>query len=165
MTIEEKLWNYLDGTINPTEQSEIEQLIETNLEWKRTYSEVLEAHKMLQEDFHLDEPSMRFTQNVMEEIGRLYIAPATKSYINKNIIWGIGIFFVVTIIAILGYGISLIQWNTGSADANLPIDLTKVDYSVVFNNTYTNIFLGINVILGLALLDMYLRKKMKSAHK
>ena len=90
MNIEERLWNYLDGTTDQEETSEIEKLIASNLEWKRTYAEVLEAHTMLKEDFQLDEPSMRFTQNVMEEIGKLYIRPATKTYINKNIIWGIG---------------------------------------------------------------------------
>ena len=38
----------------------------------------------------LEAPSMRFTVNVMDEIAHYQIAPATKSYINKNIIRGIG---------------------------------------------------------------------------
>ncbi|MGZ5248168.1 MAG: hypothetical protein ACXWCR_13760 [Flavitalea sp.] len=162
MNIEERLWNYLDGTTGQEETSEIEKLIASNLEWKRTYAEVLEAHTMLKEDFQLDEPSMRFTQNVMEEIGKLYITPATKTYINKNVIWGIGAFFVFMIIAILGYGLSQINWSAGnSGDTSLPIDFSKVDFSVLLNNTYSNIFIMVNIVLGLALLDGYLRKKMK----
>jgi hypothetical protein len=162
MNIEERLWNYLDGITDQEETSEIEKLIASNLEWKRTYAEVLEAHNMLKNDFQLDEPSMRFTQNVMEEIGKLYITPATKSYINKNIIRGIAAFFVFMIIAILGYGLSLINWSSGNGgDANLPIDLSKVDFSVLVNNSYMNIFIMVNIVLGLALLDGYLRKRMK----
>ncbi len=158
MNIEERLWDYIDGLSSQEEKAEVEKLIESNLEWKRQYGELLEAHQLMHNHLELEEPSMRFTQNVMEEIARLHINPATKNYINKNIIWGIAAFFIFMIIATVGYGLSQVNW-AASGDANLPVDLSKVDYSKIYNNSYTNIFIMINTVLGLVLLDMYLRRK------
>ena len=82
--IEEKLWNYIDGTMDPKEQTIIDQLLQTNQEWKSKYAELMEVHQLMQDNIDLEHPSLRFTQNVMEEISRLYITPATRNYINKN---------------------------------------------------------------------------------
>jgi hypothetical protein len=160
MNIEERLWDYIDGLSSKEEKAQIEVLIESNLEWKKAYAELLDAHQLMQNHIELDQPSMRFTQNVMEEISRLHIAPATKNYINKNIIWGVAGFFIFMIIATVGYGLSQISWGTGS-ETQLPSQLSKVDFTKVYNNTYTNIFIMVNTVLGLALLDMYLRNKSK----
>jgi hypothetical protein len=58
------------------------------------------------------------------------------------------------------YGFGQIDWNARS-DSNLPFDLDKIDFSKFFNNTYINIFMMINVVLGLVLLDRYLASKKK----
>jgi magnesium-transporting ATPase (P-type) len=96
----------------------------------------------------------------------MQIAPATKSYINKRIIWGIGIFFITMMVAILGYGFSQMEWTSNGKD-NLSFSdqLSKLDASKFFNNDLINGFMMINVILGLLLLDHYLRNKRKSFHK
>jgi hypothetical protein len=47
----------------------------------------------------------------------------------------------------------------------LPIDISKVDYGKFFNNTYVNVFMMINVVLGLMLLDRYLAAKRKNYRK
>lgn len=160
--MEERLWNYIDGAADAGERSAIEQLLESNVEWRSKYQELLDVHQLLNAT-ELDEPSMRFTRNVMEEISRLQIAPATKSYINKKIIYGIGIFFLTMIVGFLVYGISQIDWSAGAnSGKTLPIDLSKVDYSVFFNNTYVNIFMMVNVVLGLMFLDKYLANKKKN---
>jgi hypothetical protein len=164
-TIEERLWDYIDGTCNAEEKTFIEQLIATNLEWKSKYQELLEVHQLMG-NIELEQPSMRFTQNVMEEIGKYHIAPAAQSYINKKVIWGIGIFFLLSIVGFLIYGFGQVDWSSGNGNSTFPInfnkvDLSKVDLSVFFNNTYTNVFMMVNVILGLVLLDMYLGKKKK----
>ena len=158
MNMEERLWDYIDGLSSTEEKSFVEQLIESNSEWRAKYAELLDAHQLLHNHLELDAPSMRFTQNVMEEIARLQIAPATKNYINSKIIWGIGIFFLTLLIGVIGYGLSQINWSSGG-DTNLPVDLTKVNWDKMFNNTYTNAFIMINTVLGLMLIDMYLGKK------
>ena len=158
--IEEKLWNYIDGMMDQKEQSFIEELLQNNHEWKNKYAELMEVHQLMQDNIDLDQPSLRFTQNVMEEISRLYITPATRNYINKNVIWGIGIFFLTTIIGLIVYTLGQIDWSAPSGSGNIPeINMSSVNWGAMFNSTYVNVFIMVNIILGLMLLDMYLTKK------
>lgn len=159
LTIEERLWEYIDGMSTPEERTVIDQLIKADAEWRARYGELMEVHQLMQSS-ELEEPSLRFTKNVMEEIALLKIAPAAKTYINKKIIWGIAIFFITIIVGFLIYGIGQIQWNSAS-DTPFPVDLSNVDLSKMFNNTYINIFMMLNMILGLFLLDRYLTNKRK----
>lgn len=160
--IEERLWGYIDGLSDPSEKSAIDHLIEANIEWRKKYHELLEMHQLMSQA-PLDAPSMRFTRNVMEEIAKYHVAPATKNYINKRVIWGIGIFFLVMITGFLIYGFSQVNWNsTGSESSDILNQydkLPKINWSKLMTNTYTNIFMMINVVLGLILLDMYLQRK------
>jgi hypothetical protein len=166
--IEERLWNYIDGSAAADEKTMIEKLLESNAEWKEKYSELLEVNQLLQAS-ELEAPSMRFSKNVMEEISKLHIAPATKSYINKKIIWGLGFFFITLIIGFLIYGFGQTDWSAGeqttlSKNIN-KVDFSKIDFSKFFSNTWVNVFMMINVVLGLVLLDNYLSNKRKEFRK
>ena len=161
--IDERLWEYIDGTVSRDEKTAIEKLIETNNQWKEKYHELFELHQLVQSSA-LEEPSLRFTKNVMEEIAKYHIAPATKTYINKKIIWGIATFFFVMILGFLIYTIGQVNWSA-KGDTNLPIDVSKLDFSKFFNNTYVNVFMMINVVLGLMLFDRYLASKRKKMQK
>ena len=165
MDIEVKLWEYIDGLVEPAEKSAIEKLIEENMEWRAKYHELLDLHQSI-DLVELEAPSMRFTKDVMEEIARHHIAPATKEYINKKIIWGIAAFFITVIVSFVIYGISQIDWTAGSPDGNLGgIDLTQVDYSKMFNNTFVNVFMMLNIVLGLMLFDRYLNARKEKYKK
>jgi hypothetical protein len=162
--IEDRLWDYIDGSSNPDEKSFIDQLIATQEAWRNKYHELLELHHLINISLELDEPSMRFSQNVMEEIAKYQITPATKTYINKKVINSIGIFFLVMITGMLIYGLGQINWTdtgTGSNDLLTKYNPGKIDFNKFFNNTYTTIFMMVNVVMGLMLLDMYLGKKRK----
>ena len=161
--IEERLWEFIDGHSSLEEKTVIEKLLQTDAEWKAKYSELIDVNEMLQSS-ELESPSMRFTKNVMEEISKMHIAPATKSYINKRIIWGIGLFFLTMLVTILVYGFSQMDWNTGESSA-ITDKLSKIDYSKFFNNTWVNAFMMINVLLGLVLLDNYFSNKRKQFRK
>lgn len=161
--IESRLWDYIDGRNSMAEKSTIEKLLESNHEWKTKYHELLEVHQLLQSS-ELEQPSLRFTKNVMEEISRLYIAPAAKTYINKKIIWGIASFFFITILGFLIYGFGQIDWSAKS-DTSFPVDFSKVDLSKIFNNNFVNVFMMINVLLALVLLDRFLANRRKNFHK
>jgi hypothetical protein len=161
--IDDRLWEYIDGQSSIEERSAIDKLIETNREWKEKYHELFELHQLVQSSA-LEEPSLRFTRNVMEEIAKYQIAPAAKTYINNKIIWGIGIFFITMFVGFLIYGFGQVDWNSGGND-KLPVDISKVDYGKFFNNTYVNVFMMINVVLGLMLLDRYLAAKKKKLQK
>ena len=156
---EERLWDYIDGNSSPEEKTVIEQLLASDAEWRAKYSELLEVQQLLSSS-ELEAPSMRFAKNVMEEIAKLHIAPATKTYINKKIVWGIGIFFITLIVGFLVYGFGQVDW-TVQGDSKLPVDFGKVDYSKIFSNTFVNVFMMVNVILGLFLLDRFLASKRK----
>lgn len=163
--MEQQLWSYIDGFSSMDEKTAIEKLLETNLEWKNKYHELLQLSQLLKSS-DLEQPSMRFTKNVMDTIAKYHIAPATKQYINNRIIWGIGIFFITMILGFLVYGFAQVNWSSSSGKSGLPIDLSKIDFSKVdfsrmFSNTWVNVFMMINIVIGLALLDRILANKRK----
>ncbi len=161
--MEMRLWAYIDGVSD--EPSVLERLVAERAEWRAKYAELLDVHQLVQE-VALEEPSMRFTKNVMDQIARLQIAPAAKQYINKRVIWGIAAFFLAIIGGFLGYGFSQIKWSAGSSNNSvLGIDFTAVDYGSFFNNSFVNMFMMLNVVLGLMLLDRYLNMKRKRFHE
>src|SRR5687767_571355 len=138
--MEERIWDYLDGLADPQERTFIEQLIQSNQEWKSKHAELLEIHQLMHAHIDLEEPSMRFRQNVMEAIAREHIAPATKSYINKKIIWGLGGFFITMLVGLFIYSFAQVNWNNTASESTL-INMDRFDWSRIFNNTYTNIFI------------------------
>ena len=162
-SMEERLWEYIDGTATTEDRQRIDLLLQSQAEWKDKYSELLEINQLLHSS-ELEAPSLRFTKNVMEEITRLQIAPAAKSYINNKIIWGIGIFFITLMVAILGYGFSQMEW-TSTDKSSFTDQLSKIDTSKFFNNDLINAFMMINVLLGLVLLDNYLSNKRNKLRK
>ncbi len=161
--IEERLWNFIDGTISADEKSVIEQLLQSNAEWKEKYNELLQVNELLQSS-DLEAPSLRFSKNVMEEISKFHIAPATKSYINKKIIWSIGFFFIAMLIGVLIYGFGQMTFGSGE-ETTISKNLSKLDFSKFFSNTWVNAFMMINVVIGLVLLDNYLSNKRKEFRK
>ena len=116
--MEDRLWDYIDGASAPTEKSAIEDLLATNREWQEKYNELLNIHRLLDAS-ELDAPSLRFTRNVMEEIARYHVAPATKTYINKNIIRGIGAFFLTMIVGFTAFIASQFKWSSHSGNSGL----------------------------------------------
>ena len=161
--MEQQLWSYIDGVSSNEESSAIEKLIATNLEWKNKYHELLEIHQLMGA-VDLEQPSLRFTKNVMEEIAKLHIAPATKNYINKKIIWGIAAFFITLITGFLIYAFAQVDWNFQD-DSKPLLDFSTIDYGRIFNNNFVNGFMMVNVLLGLVLLDRVLASKRKKFQK
>ncbi len=162
MQMEQRLWELIDGQSTPTERSALEELIRTQKVWKEKYAELLELNLMLHQS-ELDAPSMRFTKNVMEEIARIHIAPATRTYINKKIIFGIAGFFLVLILGFLIYGFGLLR-SEGTPEINVVSSMPevgKVNWTRIFSNNWVNAFMVVNIVIGFFLLDNYLGKKRK----
>ncbi|MEO6522550.1 MAG: hypothetical protein ABIN91_12780 [Mucilaginibacter sp.] len=162
--IEEKLWNYIDGTCSPEEQQAISILIDTDEVYKQKYTELLQ----LNADFgamELDEPSMAFTYNVMETIRTENALKPLKAKVDTRIIWGIGGFFVLTITALLVFVLASINWQqTGHAST---FELPKVDLNIpkvqdLFNGNIMRGFVLFDLVLALFVLDTFLRKKLNS---
>ncbi|HEY6975587.1 MAG TPA: hypothetical protein VH396_04820 [Chitinophagaceae bacterium] len=162
--IEQRLWNYIDNVCDEEEREKIEVLLQNDDEWKKKYQELQQVNRLMHESVELEEPSMRFTKNVMEEIAQSHIAPATKTYINKRIINGIAAFFIIVISGLLIYGFAQINWSSTENNVS-PFALYKLDISKYFGKQFLNIFLMLNVVLGLILFDMFFgKKKLKHRH-
>ena len=172
--MELRLWDYIDGISSPAEKSAIDGLIASNREWQDKYSELLNIHQLLKSS-ELEVPSMRFTKNVMEEISRYHVAPATKTYINKNIIRGIGAFFLTMITGLVVYCLGQVKWSGDSNSTSfkpfiqLPsvdkLGLDKFSFAKAFNSTLVIGLMVIAAVMGWMLLDMYLQQKRSQSAK
>jgi hypothetical protein len=105
----------------------------------------------------LEEPSMRFTLNVMEEIAQSQITPATRTYINKKIIYGVGAFFLTLIAGLLVYTFAQINWTANTSET-LPFETGYIDWPMLFSSSYVKVFMMINIVLALMMLDKYLHR-------
>lgn len=169
--MEDRLWDYIDGRCGETERSAIEELLATQREWQEKYSELLNVHALL-DGSDLEAPSLRFTRNVMEEIAKHHVAPATKTYINKNIIRGIGAFFLTMILGFTVFILSQFKWAGLFASSGKPTitpdlglsRLNNVDVSKAFNGAYVSVFMLIAIVMGFILLDFYLQRKKKAVN-
>ena len=162
--IEAQCWAYIDGILPSGEKNLVEELIRTEAAWKAKYEELKSLNDLMHQS-ELEAPSMRFTKNVMEEIGRLSIAPASRKYINSKIIWGISFFFIALLVGFLAYGFGQTDWSGGSGNNDFTKKISQVDFSKFFSNSLVNVFMMVNIILGLFLLDNYLGMKRKQYRK
>jgi len=152
--LEEQLWNYIDGTTSPEERKAITILIERDEAYRKKYEELL----LLNAEFsavELDEPPMAFTYNVMETIRNEHAQAPLKARIDERIIKGIGLFFVLTISAILVYALATAHWSAGGNTTHFVIpNIAKYLSSPVLQG-----FLFFDVVLALYTFDTYLRRK------
>ena len=159
--MEKKIWEYIDGVCSETDKAFVLQQLSENITWKIKYAELVSLHEILAKE-ELEMPSLRFTKNVMEEIAKYQVSPATKSYINKNLIRGIFAFFLIMIVGFFIYFVGQIHWTAQSTGNILPaysLDANKLNWAKLLNNSYVNILIGISAILGLILADKYLQNK------
>jgi len=158
--LEMQLWEYIDGTCSGADSQRIAVLIASDEEWRHKYNELYAIHSAIATSAELEHPPMRFTKNVMESVAATHIAPATKKYINKSIIRGIAAFFIITIASLLGYALANTNWSGGAGTFTIP----KFNLGNLFNSSFFNIAIAINIVLALVLADKILRKKQRSAH-
>jgi hypothetical protein len=162
--MEQRLWDYIDGTSQPAEKTAVSQLISEDPVWKLGYEELVSIQAMLQKE-DLEMPPLRFTKNVMEEIAKYQVAPATKSYINKNVIRGIMAFFLVMLTGLIIYLLGEMHWTNHATNSLIPgfsSEAEKFNIGKVLSNAWVNIFIGINATLGLILIDTYMQGKRKA---
>lgn len=158
--MEERLWNFIDDLAPVAEQTEIKRLLQNDTAWKSKYEELLELQAILKSS-ELGMPSVRFAKNVMDEIARIHIAPATKSYLNKNIIRSIAFFFIASLAGIIIYGIAQTNFSEGGK-STFTKKVGSLDFSNLFNNNWMNVLIMVNIVVGFVLLDSYLASKKRT---
>ena len=155
-TIDEQIWEYIDGTCSPEEKLAIEAKIASDNNYASTYEELMQVHQMLNAE-QLDEPSMSFTRNVMDLVD-LEIAPVSlKTKVDQRIILSIAAFFGLAFLAIFVYAITHASYSF--ADFKIPKLQVNFDMSSYITPTFVKIFLFVDLILGLFYLDGFLRRK------
>ena len=157
-TIEEKLWNYIDGTCSEEERKAIDILIAQDEVYRRKYEELLSLNQEFAK-MDLDEPSMAFTYNVMEAIRAEHAQQPLKAGINKRIIKGISGFFIISIALLLIFTISNVHTGSANISAHLPDSLRLPDIKNYLNKPVLEGFLFFDIVLGLFLFDAWLRRK------
>jgi anti-sigma factor RsiW len=157
--MEARLWAYLHGLADDAEKASIEKFLQTDPAW-RSCHEQLVAEELSIRSLALDGPSMRFTRNVMEQVQALQVAPATRSYVNRKIVYGVGGFFLLLITATLAYIIPQLDFSQG-VSGSLPVRLPAMDFdwNKYFNKTTLQVFVIIDAVAALFFLDRYLQRR------
>ncbi len=157
-TLEERLWNYIDGSCSDEEKRAIDTLISQDKGCRSKYEELL-AMNLAFSKMELEEPPMAFTYNVMETIRAEHALQPLKAGINKRIVTGISGFFIVSILILLIFVLSSVHLSTGNLSGHLPVSVKLPDLKNYFSAPILQGFLFFDVVLGMFLFDAYLRKR------
>jgi hypothetical protein len=154
-TIEEEIWEYIDAGCDPAQSLEIEAKIASDPGYHKMYLECMQVQEMILAE-ELDEPSMSFTRNVMEQVN-LEIAPvALKTKVDHRIIYAIGGFFIISILSVFIYALlnstySMPEFKMPKMKLNLALSPSATSLSI-------KVFLFLDLVLALIYFDRFLRK-------
>ncbi|WP_454871218.1 hypothetical protein [Pseudocnuella soli] len=155
------LWRYLHQYVNEQELSILQQQLADNQEWQDAF----DAIQLEEQRFSLLEtetPSLRFTKNVMESIEQKSIVQPANSYVNTRMIKWIGGSFIATIIILLVYAFSQVQW-TGNTDKNtapsLKLPTVSVNWNFISNHSLLYGCFAIVIVCLFVLADKFLMSK------
>ncbi|MBU1373465.1 MAG: hypothetical protein KKG25_10255 [Bacteroidetes bacterium] len=161
-TVEEGIWDYIDGLSSLEEQEAISQLIANDPVYQDKYQELLAIQKDIQL-IELDEPSMSFTNKVMDKVAFQIKPLSAKAMVDKRIIYGISAVFGVLLLVCLTIVFKGIDW---SLSTTLPVKLnldqftSQINLSSASKNFILYGFLMFDTIAALMLMDKYLRKRL-----
>jgi len=161
-TIEERLWSYIDGTCGEEERKAIDMLIANDEAYRAKFEELLSFDQELIK-MEADEPSMGFTYNVMETIRAEHASQPLKSAINKNIIKGLGIFFIAVISIMLILMLSTLHITPARFTVHLPDSVKLPDLKNLLSGKVLSVFLFVDMILALVFVDAWVRRR-KAKH-
>lgn len=150
-----QIWNYLDGLCDDEERISIQTHIAIDPVWQQKFREINAIHTELKTTLETEQPSMRFSKNVLDTIAIADVAPAMKKYINYNIIKGIAAFFLITITGMLTLAVMNAKWDTSD------IPTPKWDHFHMhfhLNSSIINLAIGISIVLSLILIDAIFNK-------
>jgi hypothetical protein len=157
--IEIVLWDYIDGNLDAAEQQRVTELIAKDVAWKQAYESLLALHEHAGEIIPAEQPSMRFSKNVMEAIAHMRITPATRKYINTRLVKGMAAFFLLAIFGLLGY--ALFQFDFGSIPVPSVADNLPVVPKGKMMDLMKYVMLPLNIIAAVVLADEYRSRKIR----
>ena len=111
MSVQEEtlLWKYIDGECSAEEQQQVEHMLDRDERLRQSFDLMQRMHEKLSEQSP-DQPSMRFTKNLMEQLPQLYTSPSRQPLMSPA--WIYGITAVLVLAAIVA---SFFQTSNGAA--------------------------------------------------
>ncbi|RYZ21553.1 MAG: hypothetical protein EOP49_46980, partial [Sphingobacteriales bacterium] len=143
--IELRIWEFLDGAGDSDTRQATARLISTEARWKSKHEEIMQLQAGLN-SLETEQPSMRFSRNVMDAVAAIAPLRATSSYINKWIVGGVGAFFIVVILASLLDVARHAEWEGFSSGSLTKGFQTWSIPSFQISDTVLYFFAAINVI-------------------
>ncbi len=154
------IWKYLDGECTPQEKEQVQHLLTHD----NTFADELELAKSLQETLQAiepEQPSMRFSANLVEKLPALYRPVHTSADILPK---GLVRFFgsLVGTVALLSLGLffagqGVMGNQTGSGKLNI-LGRYTLDLGVFSNPMVFSTFLVSLAVLSYFLMDFALKK-------
>lgn len=157
-TMEEQLWDYIDGSLTGPEERAVEQRIAGDPVWAAAYAQQLDFSSGLQH-IGLDEPSMGFNFRVMEAIRSETVLDPLKTRINPWIIRGIAAFFLISIVFVLSVAVGKVNWAGFSAETSQALPLAKVQH-LLDNHSAVQALMFAGVVMLLFLGDRILNRRL-----
>ena len=141
--IDKCIWDFIDEKGSEAYLQGIDQQIKNDAIWAARFNELHDLAAQLSA-LPKEQPSLRFTQNVMDQLVALPLAVSAQSYINMRVVKSIAAIFVIIIAGALLYSIASTNWSfegmfTGS----------KNSASIIPSGMAIHVVLAINILLGL----------------
>ncbi|HKK76236.1 MAG TPA: hypothetical protein VJ953_14245 [Saprospiraceae bacterium] len=108
-----RVWTQLDGALNEKEQADFLQKLQEDPELSAAFAEAqqLEAHL---KEVEADEPSMRFTANVLDQLPVLYKKVSVEPVLSQQSLWR-GVLLLLASV-LLSFTAALSGTGTGSGE-------------------------------------------------
>lgn len=161
---EDKIWDYIDGICTLEEQEIISQLIAKDPVYKDQYNRLVDLHKNLN-FMILEEPSMAFTNKVMDKIALQSELLSENVSIDKRIIYGISTLFGLMLVGCLVILLKNIDWSVDiNTSEQLIANIKEIESAFYISSATQTIlkysFFMFDIVAGLIILDKYLRNKL-----
>lgn len=128
---EEKWWEKLDGDISPEERAELEESLQSDEQLQREFTLRRKLHEELQ-GLEPEQPSLRFTQNLMERLPKLYQRIQIGPLIGKGWRQAYIAVFAFCVVALFGFGFNLLGSYTPSFSFDFVSEYLSVDLEASF---------------------------------
>jgi len=156
--IDNRLWDYIDGLCTVEEARQIALLLETDPAWRLRHEALLLLHQQVQQ-VTLAQPSLRFTQNIMDEIAALPTPVRANTRIYTWIIKGIAATMVLALLVITAYGFLRLDWLHTAVNNDYSLKASGL------HRTGTHLIILANIIFLLLFIERLIRLRSRSFQK
>lgn len=156
---EEELWEYLDGQDDPRQKALLEERLRAEGALRRELALRRKLNERLNE-MEPEQPSLRFTQNLMERLPQLYRRIQLKPLISPIWVKTYLVVFTLTVLSLFGFGLLSTTSSLIPLNLNLKADSFSLEMEASISMRLAIIVTGITAAaLFLFWLDKRLSKR------